>query len=420
MIIIKNLSIVTQNPRRQIIKRGFLVIEGDKIKAIEEGGVSFCKKSALVLDGAGLVALPGFVNAHVHLGDSIFADLIQVTSLEEYLAKTDEITQKTDLIERGRPIVGEYAVRCFILNGTTTLAGGRIEPFCLGKMCGVSGYVVMDSWKLRHLLFDLKDNLKIFLKHCNDCSIKRAIFVHSLNKVNERCLEAVRRVLDFYPNTLLMIHVAETKLQRQEVIGVYGGTEIEILKKFGLLSPRTILIHANWLDYSELIESMRFGASFVHCLSSNLAVADKTLDIGLVLPYSRKLCVASDGIATGGKWNLLDEARCVWHYHRHVRGFNAQRALDMITVDAARALRLNNWVGSIEKDKRADIVLLKNHVSEFCSNVEDFFEDNSWQVNGVILGGRIIKWRGAELLPQQSELSLKYQSLVQQIREEIK
>jgi len=150
-MIIINTTIITQNDTRQIIARGFIYIKDSEIVAMGSGEYSGdLSIVGEIIDGAEYIVSPGFINAHVHLGETIYANFVKESlPLQEYLETTNKIFLKSEAIEREREIICDYSLLQLIKNGTTTIAGGRTHRS--GERSGIlniSGYMLMQSPKL--------------------------------------------------------------------------------------------------------------------------------------------------------------------------------------------------------------------------------------------------------------------------------
>jgi len=199
-ILIKNAFIITQNKKRENISKGFIIVKNNKFEDIgsEDYRKEDTKKFDKIIDARNLVVLPGLINSHVHLGESIFEDFFtEKHDLESYLKITDELSKKTDLIEKGRKIIAEYSLLNLIKNGTTTICGGRTFNFAdrLG-IRNVSGYMLMNSFKLKNFLIDIENNFKREYKKIEKSKFSYpALFVHSLNTIDQSLLKNVKRIL---------------------------------------------------------------------------------------------------------------------------------------------------------------------------------------------------------------------------------
>lgn len=394
--LIINAYILTQNKQRRYIPHGFIIVKDDKIQKVSLGDPELIdfKNCSNIIDAKNLIVLPGFINAHVHLGESAFQGLFKGKySLEDYLKVTEEITQKTDLIERGRKMIADYSLLHLIRAGTTTICGGRVVDFAnKWGIRNVSGYMVMNSFKLKALSTDLEKQYNQEYKKIKKRSISYpALFIHSLNRIDLRVMLFVKKILKRFPATRLILHIAETKNQEQEIKKNFGLGSVGFLKKNNLLNKKTILIHCNWISQDDLLLVKKYQSSLVQCLSSNINIADNVLDLKEVVKNNIRVCLATDGVVTSGTFSVLKEAqRCFLYYQKkqsNGQNISQQKCLDLVTIEAAKVLGLDKIIGSIERNKKADLVFLKNNRG----GIDKLLEKING-VHGVIIDGVVKMW----------------------------
>jgi 5-methylthioadenosine/S-adenosylhomocysteine deaminase len=386
-ILIKNATIVTQNKKRDIIPHGFIVVKNSYISKVKKDNPSSLDLQGInkIIDAKGLIIFPGFINAHVHLGESIFQSALKnLNSLEEYLDITNKISKKADFIEKNRKIIANYSILNLLRSGTTTICGGRTinQASCWG-IRNVSGYIVMNSFKLSKLSHNLEKKYKEeYKKIKSEKKSYPAIFIHSINNFDLKVLPIIKKLLKNYPDTRLILHLAETKKQEGEIKKIFKLSSVEFLEKNGLLNKNTILIHCNWINEKDITLIKKNKTSIVQCLSSNINIADKVLNLKKIIKTGIKSCLATDGSPTSETFNVADEAKKCFYYYK--KKLTEQKCIDLITIDAARVLGLEKDIGSIEKNKKADLIFLKNN------NIS--FINNNYCVNGVIIDGLIKLW----------------------------
>lgn len=425
-ILIKNAFIVTQNKKREHILDGFIVIKNDKFEKVAEGNPKEkdIKKFNKIIDAKKMVVLPGFVNAHVHLGESIFNDFFRGKySLEHYLKITNELTKKTDLIEGRRKIIADYSLLKLMKEGTTTICGGRtVDSSAHWGMRNVSGYMLMDSFKLKNFSTGIEKKFREEYKKIKKTRLSYpALFIHSLNSIDYASIKNVKKILNKYSRTRLILHIAETKKQEQKIKNQIGKSSIKFLYQKGLLSYKTILIHGNWINDEDMKLVKKCKASIVHCLSSNLKVADKILNLKKIIRNNVKLCIATDGLVTSGTFSILDEAANCFIYHNRNQNSNNsfisfQKILDLITIDAAKVLGLENEVGSIEKGKRADIIFIKKE--GVGDNIIKNVIKGKHKIFGVIIDGKLKIWNNRMLIIDEKKVINRFKIVIKRIKKE--
>lgn len=386
-ILYKNIGVVSQNTKRQVYPQIDLLIEGDQIKHM--GAIRKAPRNTKIIDGEGMVALPGFVNTHVHLGEGLFPYLVQPQlPLEEYLKQVDRIYKQYPIIESSRHIVADNTLAELIALGTTAVGGGRVGKAAAGwNMLHLSGLTLMNSAKLSGYLKALDTpSSHVALEE------EQGFFIQSLSKVPKSALLAVSRITKENPLFKIMAHVSETRDEEGYVKKQYGKTSVEVLNSYGLLNSRTVLVHCNWFSKKDWSLVRKAGTKVIHCPSSNLLCADKTIDIAEVKKNGVGWALATDGKATSWNLDLIQEMKTAYVYHDSFGKpqVTYQELFDAITCNAASVLGLNE-IGSLEAGKRADIVIMKNRMPMrlVSNNREAFFASlHSGDIQEVYIAGK--------------------------------
>lgn len=424
-MLIKNAIIITQNKNREIIPRGFIRIESDSIVLIGSGDYKGDFNSAEeIIDASGYVVFPGFINAHVHLGETIYADFTKgCHDLEAYLSLTNRISNVSHIIENERRAICDYSLLQLIKNGTTTIAGGRTnessEAFGIRN---VSGYMLMQSPKLGKFSQDIENQFETLCKRIDQSLTRPALFIHSLGTVTEEILSIARDLKKKHGDLLIMAHVAETKKVEAEAKKRFDLTSVQTLQKYGLLDEQSLLVHGNNLSLGDIPLIRHAGASLVHCLSSNLRVADNVADIRSLMQRGIPVSIATDGVTTAGTFSVLSEARRCYLYHnksREKQNISAQETLDMITINPARALGMPDVIGSIESGKKADFVFLRAPLYSTSQVINDLLSDDSMVVEGVMAGGKKLLWNNKPLIEREKEIVDTFFRVVENVRADI-
>lgn len=417
-LLIKNAAIITQNRDKEILRCGSLEISKNKIIKIFKTPENKNKKYQKIIDARGLIVLPGFINTHVHLGETVYKGLVSVKkdSVQDYINATEEIVRKNKFIEKQRLAVCNYTVLELMRAGTTTICGGRtLESSEKLKIRNVSGYMIMASQKLKRYFVDVeKQSDEYFKKTAKSKFTHPAIFVHSLNMVDGNQIATIKRLLQKHLSVIFMLHLAETEKLEKDVIKKYDCSSVQYLNKNGLLTKKTILIHGNWVTKKDIELIKKGGASLAHCLSSNLKVADKIINLDYYKNNGINVCIATDGMVTGSTFGLLDEARWCGRYHG-LAAAKSSELIDMITVNPAKALGLADQVGSLEPGKLADLVFIKPGVAGQKNIFKSVLSSKS-SVYGLMINGQLRLWNRRFFKLNEKKIKNKFNSLVKRIK----
>lgn len=425
-MLINNATIITQNRYREVIPHGFIYIENDSIVTVESGDYEGdLKSTGEIIDASGYIVSPGFINAHVHLGETIYTSLMDGWyNLEKYIEFTNKISSISKTIESARQSICDYSLMQLIKSGTTTIAGGRTnESSETFGVRNISAYMLMQSPKLGKFSEDIEKQFEKFDKGINRLITHTALFIHSLGTVSDEILSRTRDLRKRYTSLLIMVHVAETKKVEVEAKKRFGLTSVQTLQKYDLLNERTLLVHGNNLSPEDVSLICHSKSPLVHCLSSNLRVADNTADIWSLMQKGIPVSIATDGAATAGTFSVLSEARRCYSYHNRFHGeehcIPAQEILDMITINPAKALGMSAEIGSIEPTKKADIIFLRKNSFAVNQPANHLLMDDSIIVEGVIIGGKQLLWKNELLIRGESEITTNFFSVIEKVKSDI-
>lgn len=421
-LLIKNAHIITQNKDRDILHNYSIFIKNGKISKLSN---NINIKADKTIDGSKFTILPGFINTHVHLGETIFSSFLDGRyDLEKYLKITNDLIDKTNLVEKYRDVITDYSIMNLIKNGTTTVAGARVfDTAERWGLSNVSGYMFMQSKKFAKYGVDSKNQFSLWMKGVEKSLYSSpAIFIHSLNYINEKHLLILKNIRKLYPFITIMIHIAETKKLEKEIQKEWEMDSISVLKKFKLLSKDTVLIHGNHLTEDNFSDISKNKSKIIHCLSSNLKVADNTLNIRSSFKNNINTCIATDGVATGGTFRLLQEVHLAYFYHNKFGKFShipIEKFFDMITIDAAKSIGLQDKIGSIEEGKNADLVFVNSNI--YTDNIKNIvFNYNNIDIVGIIANGNIKMWdRNIIYKKSEKTIASDFKKLYENIKKQI-
>lgn len=263
----------------------------------------------------GFLVTKELFNSHIHLGGSLFEDVSSKNiNLSDFIAFSDywnEQLKKSNQDKLAWNIAAKYSALISKFYGATsvcTMLGTEILKEA-GLENSLIGYPVMNSKKLSGFLSNLEQSYKIFRKDVLNCGMKPGIFLHSLYANNEQTLEIVSNLLKTYPEDFLQIHIAEDTQTTDRVFEKYKLREINILEKYKLLTPQTMLVHCCLLSDSELKTVAKHDSKIIICPESNLRVGQTPMNPKRLKHAGVKWFVATDGLGTGGTLNLLKQAK---------------------------------------------------------------------------------------------------------------
>ena len=158
----------------------------------------------------------------------------------------------------------------------------------------------------------------------------------------------------------IMMHIHETDFELTDGIKQHGVRPIERLHRLGLLSPSLIAVHCVHLNQAEIELFARMGVHVAHCPVSNLKLGSGIAPIKNMLDAGVNVGVGTDGSASNNRLDMLTETRLASMLQKGITGdaaaLHAHLALEMATLNGAKALGWDNEIGSLVPNKAADMV----------------------------------------------------------------
>jgi 5-methylthioadenosine/S-adenosylhomocysteine deaminase len=238
----------------------------------------------------------------------------------------------------------------------------------------------------------------------NDPLIVPAVAPHAPYTVSEEHLKQVRALSDRL-NSAVVIHVAETKKERDDIKRDHRDTPVDYLNRIGFLNDRVIAAHTVWITDEEIDVLKRLGVGSAHNPQSNMKLASGVAPIPQMLAKDVAVGLGTDGAASNNDLNMWEEMDTAAKLHKEFTGdpkvVTAEQAFEMATIRGARALHLDKLIGSLEVGKRADIVIVHwddlNQVPFYNYYSQLVYATKANDVRDVIVNGRILM-RGRRLL----------------------
>ncbi len=360
--------IIPVNPSEQVLQEHALAVDGGRIVALlptEEARRRYRPKSTEALTEHALI--PGLVNAHTHLAMSLLRGYADDQPLQVWLNNwiwpAEGKFVSHDFVRAGT----ELALAESIAGGTTCFsdmyffADATVDAVERCGMRGQVGLVVIDfpsAWA---------QNADEYFAKAEDLSDRVAdlplvgatVAPHSVYAVSPenlgRSYELARR-----RGLKMHIHLQENAAEVDGQVKATGQRPLQTLEQLGLLDENLIAVHMTQLLQSEIEAVAEAGASVVHCPESNLKLASGICPIEELHRAGAQIALGTDGAASNNDLDMLAEARTAALIGKYLSSdaaaAKASTLLGMATIGGARALGLDDEIGSLEAGKAADLV----------------------------------------------------------------
>jgi 5-methylthioadenosine/S-adenosylhomocysteine deaminase len=363
--------VVTMDGQRRVIENGAIAISGDHIVAVgTRAQIDKDYQAKQRVDRPDAILAPGLINTHTHAAMSLFRGIADDMKLQDWLEKfifpAEARNVDREFVRWGTRL-GTIEMA---LSGTTTYTDMYYFEDTVAEatkevgLRGVLGQTVIGFPAPDHKTpaETLAATETFFKSFANDPLIVPAVAPHAIYTVPDDVLKSCRLLANRYKKPLV-IHLSETKHENEESIAKRGKTPTAALESLGVLSGWTVAAHGVWLDDADMRILKARGTGLAHCPSSNMKLASGVAPVVKILSLGIAMGLGTDGVAGSNNDHDIMEEMDLAAKLQKVSTFDpqalpAEQAFAMATITGARALHLESMIGSIEKGKRADVIMI--------------------------------------------------------------
>lgn len=360
------------------VVRADLTVRDGRIAAVgrSAGPADRSGTPVAVRDCRGCLVIPGLIQAHVHLCQTLFRGLADDLPLEDWLvhriwpleaAHTEETVYASALLGAAELLLG--GTTAILDMETVHHTGAAFQALERIGIRATAGKCLMDAHPEGAPL-ELAETTDAALAEAEaiacrwhgvaDGRLRVCFAPRYVPSCSGPLLRAVSDLAERF-GAQLHTHAAETIVERETVLRTTGLEEIAYLDSVGIAGPRAALAHCVWVDQHEIERLARAGTTVVHCPSSNLKLASGIARIPEMLAAGCRVAIGADGAPCNNRLDAFAEMRLAALIHKPRLGADALPAgqvLELATLGGAAALGLAEEIGSIAPGKRADLVVL--------------------------------------------------------------
>ena len=351
--------LVTQNPEREVLEEVDLRISGSEITEIGELKPTEDEK---VVDCSQKVVMPGLVNAHTHASMSLLRGISDNKELEDWLQE-DIFPAEEAMDQEDLRTGAELACVEMLETGTTTfndMYEGIDQIAAAVEETGIRAV-------LSRGLFDWDDKgetrieeaKKAVEKYADHELVTPGIAPHAVYSCSEELLKEMKTYAE-EKDVPYHIHVSETEKENRDLEAEEGLSPTQYLDENGLLDSSVVAAHAAWLSEEDKKLFEEKEANVAHNPAANLKLGSGIAEIPELLEKGVNVALGTDGPASNNNFNLFEEMKTSALVHKlgSPEKINEQQVLDMATINGARALGLEDEIGSVEEGKKADLLVI--------------------------------------------------------------
>ena len=360
-LLLRGGHVVTQNAAREVV-RGDVLVEGGRVAAVGDVRGS----ADTVIDCTDCAVLPGLINTHHHVANTLLRGVADDVPLEAMLEKAFKVDAQ--LTRRDVQMGALLGCVEMLKSGTTSfhdLFYWEDEVARGAREAGIRGFlswVVLDEAFTTQRGSPLKNAEQFVRKVRGDDLVTPSVGLQGVYVCSEETYAGARELAE-REDVGLHTHLSETRAEVYNHRKKTGLRPVEWLDKIGFLNDRLVAAHCVWVTLNEVRALARHGVKVSHCPTSNMKLASggvaplpEMFEAGVTVSLGTDSPISNNGM------DLFQEMKVAALLHKSSRWdasvLPAQKALDLATVDAARALRVEDRLGSIEPGKAADLAVV--------------------------------------------------------------
>lgn len=426
-ILIKDATIITLDPQNRVLQ-GSVVIENGRIVAIESSASLSASGFDEVIDGQDRVLLPGFVQTHIHLCQTLFRgaadDLPLIDWLKQRVWPMEAAHTSESLYASARLGIAELikgGTTCALTMETVNHTDAVFQAVEESGFRATVGKCMMDAGEdvpieLNEATEDSIAESLLLLKRWHGAANGRIRYCFAPRFAVSCSQELLERVAELSRThgVLIHTHASENREEIAIVEKLTGKRNVHYLYSVGLTGQHIVLAHCVHLDESEMAMLQSSGTHVAHCPSSNLKLASGIAQVSEMLERGISVSLGADGAPCNNRLDIFTEMRMAALLQKVLHGSQslpALTALQMATLNGARAMGLEDQIGSIEMGKRADLVLLNlnslHTTPKFDLVSAVVYAAETSNVETVIIDGQVVMRKRELLTMNESDVLLE-------------
>ena len=398
-IVLKNILAILPNGSKDEVKETSIYIEGKEIVAIGEAPADFAEEK--VIDGKDKLVIPGLVNCHTHSYMAFMRNMADDLSFMDWLFGT------IDPIEQQMTDEDTYWGACLAIiemmkSGTTCFNDMQMNIHQTTRAVKESGMRAVISRGLVGSGNDEAGQVRLAQAYeerdaAKDCD--RLSFMLGPH-APYTCDDGFMRIVSEEAKKNHMrihVHLSESESEISQIQDKYGCSPIEMANNNGLFDVPAIAAHCVQVDAKDIAILKEKNVSVVTNPASNMKLGNGFAPVPAMLEAGVNVCLGTDGAASNNSLNMFHELSLLTLIHKGVNKtpqcVSAREGFRIATINGAKALGLEEEIGSIEVGKKADLAILNLNTPSLTPR-NNLIAGLSYSANGsevetVIIDGQI-------------------------------
>lgn len=427
-------TVLTMNPENTVFEHGTVVVSDGKIVAVGGPELTAKYQAKKVLDVKGDIVMPGLINTHTHGSMTVFRSLGDDVPdrLHRYIFPLENKLVSRDMVRTGANLANIEMIK----GGVTTYADMYYFEDEVAKTVDKAGLrAVLGETIINFLVADAQtpeEGIAYAVRFINEYKdhprITPAFAPHAPYTNTTENLQKIAALSEEL-NVPVMIHLAETDREKEEIAKRTGGKSlVQYMADIGALNNRLLAAHVIMADDNDLDLLKKYDVGVAHNISANTKSAKGVAPVTQMLEKGIRTGLGTDGPMSSNTLTTMNELNLVGKIHKLETKNRAAMppltVVEMATKGSARALHMDDKIGSLETGKLADIIVVDtkapNMVPVYSPYAALVYGANGANVRHTIVDGVILMEDRQLLTVNENEIIQDAQRLAEKVRETVR
>ncbi|HCR3434245.1 amidohydrolase [Morganella morganii] len=427
-------TVLTMNPENTVFEHGTVVVSDGKIVAVGGPELTAKYQAKKVLDVKGDIVMPGLINTHTHGSMTVFRSLGDDVPdrLHRYIFPLENKLVSRDMVRTGANLANIEMIK----GGVTTYADMYYFEDEVAKTVDKAGLrAVLGETIINFPVADAQTPeegiayaVRFINKYKDHPRITPAFAPHAPYTNTTENLQKIAALSEEL-NVPVMIHLAETDREKEEIAKRTGGkSPVQYMADIGVLNNRLLAAHVIMADDNDLNLLKKYDVGVAHNISANTKSAKGVAPVTQMLEKGIRTGLGTDGPMSSNTLTTMNELNLVGKIHKLETKNRAAMppltVVEMATMGSARALHMDDKIGSLETGKLADIIVVDtkapNMVPVYSPYAALVYGANGANVRHTIVDGVILMEDRQLLTVNENEIIQDAQRFAEKVRETVR
>ena len=427
-------TVLTMNPENTVFEHGTVVVSDGKIVAVGGPELTAKYQAKKVLDVKGDIVMPGLINTHTHGSMTVFRSLGDDVPdrLHRYIFPLENKLVSRDMVRTGANLANIEMIK----GGVTTYADMYYFEDEVAKTVDKAGLrAVLGETIINFPVADAQTPeegiayaVRFIHKYKDHPRITPAFAPHAPYTNTTENLQKIAALSEEL-NVPVMIHLAETDREKEEIAKRTGGkSPVQYMADIGVLNNRLLAAHVIMADDNDLNLLKKYDVGVAHNISANTKSAKGVAPVTQMLEKGIRTGLGTDGPMSSNTLTTMNELNLVGKIHKLETKNRAAMppltVVEMATMGPARALHMDDKIGSLETGKLADIIVVDtkapNMVPVYSPYAALVYGANGANVRHTIVDGVILMEDRQLLTVNENEIIQDAQRFAEKVRETVR